>query len=89
MLRTLFHEIREDLDVDAYFNFLVEENQPRLRLASCEGIPQQEIARIERLDFGEAICDYNRAEPGTADRRVWSETGCTCLLITSPSDLLC
>jgi quercetin dioxygenase-like cupin family protein len=32
--------------------------------------------------------DYNRAERGTADRRVWSETGCTCLLITSPSDVL-
>ena len=32
--------------------------------------------------------DYNRAEPGTADQRVWSEMGCTCLLITSPSDLL-
>ena len=30
--------------------------------------------------------DYNSAEAGTADRRVWSETGCTCLLITSPSD---
>ena len=32
--------------------------------------------------------DYNRAEPGTADERVWSETGCTCVLITSPSDVL-
>jgi anti-sigma factor ChrR (cupin superfamily) len=32
--------------------------------------------------------DYNRAEPGTSDRRVWSETGCTCLLITSPADIL-
>lgn len=32
--------------------------------------------------------DYNRAEAGTADKRVWSETGCTCLLITSPSDVL-
>ena len=32
--------------------------------------------------------DYNRAERGTADRRVWSETGCTCVLITSPSDVL-
>jgi hypothetical protein len=32
--------------------------------------------------------DYNRAEPGTADARVWSEGGCTCLLITSPSDSL-
>ncbi|HUQ52239.1 MAG TPA: cupin domain-containing protein [Gammaproteobacteria bacterium] len=32
--------------------------------------------------------DYNRAEPGTSDARVWSETGCTCVLITSPSDQL-
>jgi anti-sigma factor ChrR (cupin superfamily) len=32
--------------------------------------------------------DYNRAERGTADRRVWSETGCTCVLITSPADVL-
>ena len=32
--------------------------------------------------------DYNRADPGTADNRVWSETGCTCVLITSPSDVL-
>ena len=32
--------------------------------------------------------DYNRAEPGTGDVRVYSETGCTCVLITSPSDRL-
>ena len=32
--------------------------------------------------------DYNRAEAGTQDTRVWSETGCTCVLITSPSDSL-
>jgi hypothetical protein len=32
--------------------------------------------------------DYNRAEKGTFDRRVWSETGCTCVLITSPGDVL-
>lgn len=32
--------------------------------------------------------DYHRAEPGTADKRVWSETGCTCILITSPSDVI-
>lgn len=32
--------------------------------------------------------DYHRAEPGSSDRQVWSETGCTCVLITSPSDVL-
>jgi RNA polymerase sigma-70 factor (ECF subfamily) len=30
--------------------------------------------------------DYNRAEPGTGDKRVWSETGCTCVLVTSTLD---
>src|SRR6185295_10478979 len=32
--------------------------------------------------------DYNRGEPGTSDSRVWSETGCTCVLMTSTRDTL-
>ena len=32
--------------------------------------------------------DYNRAEAGSGDKRVWSETGCTCVLITSTLDRL-
>jgi anti-sigma factor ChrR (cupin superfamily) len=32
--------------------------------------------------------DYNRAEAGSIDLRVWSETGCTCVLITSHNDTL-
>lgn len=32
--------------------------------------------------------DYNRAEAGTSDRRVWTATGCTCVLITSTRDAL-
>ena len=32
--------------------------------------------------------DYNRADAGTSDARVWSETGCTCVLITSTRDSL-
>jgi anti-sigma factor ChrR (cupin superfamily) len=32
--------------------------------------------------------DYNRGAPGAADERVWSETGCTCLLVTSTEDTL-
>ena len=32
--------------------------------------------------------DYNRAEPGSSDWQVRSETGCTCLLITSTADRL-
>ena len=32
--------------------------------------------------------DFYRAETGSQDTRVWSETGCTCVLTTSPSDSL-
>jgi anti-sigma factor ChrR (cupin superfamily) len=32
--------------------------------------------------------DYNFGAPGARDERIWSETGCTCLLITSTDDTL-
>ena len=32
--------------------------------------------------------DYNYGAPGAEDHRVWSETGCTCVLITSTKDIL-
>ena len=32
--------------------------------------------------------DYNYGAPGAGDERVWSETGCTCLLVTSTKDTL-
>lgn len=32
--------------------------------------------------------DYNRAEPGSGDQFVWSETGCICVLLTSTRDVL-
>ena len=32
--------------------------------------------------------DYNYGAPGASDQRVWSETGCTCVLVTSTQDTL-
>ena len=32
--------------------------------------------------------DYNYGAPGATDERVWSETGCTCFLVTSTKDVL-
>ena len=32
--------------------------------------------------------DYNYGAAGTGDARVWSETGCTCVLVTSTKDTL-
>jgi anti-sigma factor ChrR (cupin superfamily) len=69
-----------------------------VRLAPGTDYPPHTHAGIEELHLldGELWIndrklragDYNRAEPGTSDYRVWSETGCTCVLITSMRDQL-
>ena len=68
-----------------------------VRLARGTDYPPHTHAGVEELHLldGELWVDerklragdYARAEPGTADRRVWSDTGCTCLLITSTRDV--
>jgi hypothetical protein len=32
--------------------------------------------------------DYIRAEADSVDHRVWSETGCTCVIVTSTKDVI-
>jgi len=69
-----------------------------VRLAPGVAYPPHRHAGVEELHLldGELWIDdrklhpgdYNRAEPGTGDGLVWSETGCTCVLVTSFHDLL-
>jgi DNA-binding NarL/FixJ family response regulator/quercetin dioxygenase-like cupin family protein len=69
-----------------------------VRLAPGAAYPPHRHAGVEELYLldGELIIDaktlypgdYNRAEPGTGDQHVWSETGCTCVLLTSTRDVL-
>jgi anti-sigma factor ChrR (cupin superfamily) len=69
-----------------------------VRLAPGTDYPPHTHAGVEELHLlqGELRIDarkllpgdYNRAEPGTADKRVWSETGCMCVLMTSTKDAL-
>jgi anti-sigma factor ChrR (cupin superfamily) len=69
-----------------------------VRLAPGTEYPPHRHAGVEELHLldGELMIgerklypgDYNRAEAGTVDRRVWSETGCTCVLLTSYRDAI-
>ena len=69
-----------------------------VRLAPGTDYPPHTHAGVEELHLldGELWIDdsklypgdYYRAEPGTSDERVWSETGCTCVLLTSSRDVL-
>jgi PAS domain S-box-containing protein len=55
MLRELVAKIGSHLGVDAYFNYVVAEGGDTLRLSSCQGIADEAVAGIRRLDFGQAI----------------------------------
>ena len=69
-----------------------------VRLAPGTDYPPHRHAGLEELHLlhGELMIgdrklypgDYNRAEAGSVDYRVWSETGCTCVLVTSYQDVL-
>jgi len=68
-----------------------------VRLAPGASYPAHTHMGVEELHLldGELWIDerkllpgaYNRGAPGAADERVWSETGCTCLLVTSTDDV--
>jgi anti-sigma factor ChrR (cupin superfamily) len=69
-----------------------------VRLAPGASYPGHTHAGVEELHLlhGELWIDerqlfpgdYYDAAPGTGDERVWSETGCTCVLMTSTTDVL-
>jgi anti-sigma factor ChrR (cupin superfamily) len=69
-----------------------------VRLAPGTDYPPHRHDGVEELHLlqGELIVDdrkfrpgdYRRAEAGSVDHRVWSETGCTCVLITSIDDAI-
>ncbi len=69
-----------------------------VRLAPGASYPAHTHAGVEELHLldGELWIDgrklipgdYNYGAPGAGDERVWSETGCTCVLITSTKDVL-
>ena len=69
-----------------------------VRLAPGADYPAHRHDGVEELHMlhGELIVDdttfrpgdYRRAEAGSVDRRVWSETGCTCVLVTSLRDAI-
>jgi anti-sigma factor ChrR (cupin superfamily) len=69
-----------------------------VRLAPGASYPPHTHAGVEELHLldGELWIDerklfpgdYNYGAPGAGDQRVWSETGCTCVLVTSSKDIL-
>ena len=56
MLQRVFGKISALLEVDTFFNFMVNEAGDALQLLSCQGISDEDRAKITRLEFGQAVC---------------------------------
>ena len=69
-----------------------------VRLAPGTDYPAHRHGAVEQLHLLDGVLhvdertyqpgDYLTSAPGTVDHRVWSETGCTCFLLTSYHDVL-
>lgn len=53
---SLCRNVMEFLDCQVFFNFLVDEQQGKLHLNACAGIPESAVETIQWLDYGVAIC---------------------------------
>jgi PAS domain S-box-containing protein len=56
MLPRLFAKIASHLELDVYIHFTLDPQEAALRLASCEGLPNEATHRCARLELGQAIC---------------------------------
>lgn len=56
IVNELCRQVMEHLDCQVFFNFLVDEQAGMLHLNACSGIPDEEVRRIEWLNFGVAVC---------------------------------
>ncbi|WP_017655909.1 ATP-binding protein [Fortiea contorta] len=55
LIDSLFRKLSQQIELDVYFNYLVEENSQLMHLASFMGISQQQAADIEWIVFGQSI----------------------------------
>ena len=56
IIENLCRQVMEVLDCHAFFNFLADDVAGRLHLNACAGIPEEEVRRLEWLEYGVAVC---------------------------------
>ncbi|MEA5502104.1 ATP-binding protein [Halotia wernerae UHCC 0503] len=56
LLDSVFQKLKEQIGLDVYFNYLVEDNSQIMRLTSYTGFSEELAKEIEWLKFGQAVC---------------------------------
>jgi PAS domain S-box-containing protein len=52
----LFKKLQDSLELDAYFNYLIDSDRHQLHLASYGGVDESVAQEIEWLEYGQTIC---------------------------------
>jgi len=56
LIDSVFRKLSDQIGLDVYFNYLVEDNSQVMRLESYGGISPELAKKIEWLAFGQAVC---------------------------------
>ncbi|MEH2348671.1 MAG: PAS domain S-box protein [Nostoc sp.] len=56
LIDSVYRKLREQIGIEVYLNYLVEDNSQVLRLGSYSGISPELAKEIESLGFGETVC---------------------------------
>jgi len=58
----LFRKLSEQIRLDVYFNYLVDEDKQVLQLASYSGVTEELGKQVESMKFGEGVCGTTAQE---------------------------
>ncbi|MEH2113777.1 PAS domain S-box protein [Nostoc sp.] len=56
LIDSVYRKLSEQIDLDVYFNYLVEDNSQLMQLGSYSGISPEMAKEIECLAYGESVC---------------------------------
>jgi PAS domain S-box-containing protein len=56
VIDSLCRKVLTFLDCQAFFNYLVDYDRQRLHLNACGGIPEEDVRKMEWLDYGVGLC---------------------------------
>lgn len=56
MLKSLFEKIRPHLELDIYFNHMLDAQEEQMRLQSFSGLPEDMADEIAQVDFHRTLC---------------------------------
>ncbi|MEH1793222.1 PAS domain S-box protein [Nostoc sp.] len=56
LIDSVYRKLKDQIGLDVYFNYLVEDNSQVMRLESYSGISPEVAKEIESLAFGEEVC---------------------------------